>query len=143
MNINQISYQKTFNLGNYSSERIGVEIVLNEGEDAKEALNTAKALVEEYHQQSNNLVVASLDAYVGLDVAAKRHDFYSADELPVIQVDKRPSLEQQIRSCTELKVLKVYESMIKKDPILQEAYNQTMRTLQLNKSHEYIRRKDT
>jgi len=41
------------------------------------------------------------------------------------------TLEEQIRSCTELKVLKVYESMVKKDPILQDAYNQTMSNLQI------------
>ena len=52
MHIQTINYQKTFNLGNYSSEKIGVEIVLNAGEDAKQALDTAKALVEEYHKEN-------------------------------------------------------------------------------------------
>jgi len=119
MTINQVSYQKTFNLGNYSSERIGVEMVLNEGEDAKEALNTAKELVEEYHKDNDR----------------QAEDFfpmaqsYPISELPVIQVDKGPSLEDQIRSCTELKVLKIYESFTKGNPILQEAYNQTMKSL--------------
>jgi len=117
MQINQVSYQKTFNLGNYSSERIGVEILLNEGEDAKEALNTAKALVEEYHKQTN-------------DFPMPFHTVTNVDQpLPEIQVDRGPTLEQQIRSCTELKVLKIYESMVKKDPVLQEAYNQTMKSL--------------
>jgi len=44
---------------------------------------------------------------------------------------KDKTLEQQIRSCTELKVLKVYESMVKKDPILQTAYNETMASLKI------------
>jgi len=119
MQINQVSYQKTFNLGNYSSERIGVEIVLNEGEDAKEALNTAKALVEEYHQQSSLMYSLPSNDIV-------RHPF------PEIQVEKEvreQTLEEQIRSCTDLKVLKAYQLLVKKDPILQEAYNQTMSKL--------------
>jgi len=119
MTINQVSYQKTFNLGNYSSERIGVEIVLNEGEDAKFALAEASKLVHEYHAQSNQIFPSN---------SPERNETVSS-ELPVIQVDKGPSLEDQIRSCTELKVLKIYESFTKGNPILQEAYNQTMSNL--------------
>ena len=50
MHIQVINYQRTFNLGNYASEKIGVEVAINAGEDAKEALETAKSLVEEYHK---------------------------------------------------------------------------------------------
>jgi len=129
MTINQVSYQKTFNLGNYSSERIGVEIVLNEGEDAKEALNTAKALVEEYHQGTtpNNTIPIPYDIMFG---NGKLHPY---EPIPEIKVEKEQpreqTLEEQIRSCTELNVLKAYQLLVKKDPILQEAYNQTMKSL--------------
>ena len=51
MNIKTVYYQKTFNLGNYNSERIGIEVALNEGENAEDALNTARNLVEEYHSK--------------------------------------------------------------------------------------------
>jgi len=103
MHINQISYQKTFNLGNYSSERIGVEIVINEGEDAKEALNTAKALVEEYHKQSAN------DLPQCLQYAFPEPS--TTDPLPTIQTSEQlpewreQTLEEQIRSCTDITVL--------------------------------------
>jgi len=52
MHIQVINYQRTFNLGNYASEKIGVEVAINAGEDAKEALETAKSLVEEYHKEN-------------------------------------------------------------------------------------------
>jgi hypothetical protein len=52
MHIQVINYQRTFNLGNYASEKIGVEVAINAGEDAKEALETAKLLVEEYHKEN-------------------------------------------------------------------------------------------
>lgn len=52
MHIQTINYQRTFNTGNYSSERIGVEIAINAGESAEKALDTAKKLVEEYHEKS-------------------------------------------------------------------------------------------
>lgn len=53
MQIERISYQKTFNLGSYQSERIGVDIILNAGESATEALDTAKSLVSQYHKDNN------------------------------------------------------------------------------------------
>ncbi len=52
MHIQVINYQRTFNLGNYASEKIGVEVAINAGEDAKEALEAAKSLVEEYHKEN-------------------------------------------------------------------------------------------
>jgi len=45
---------------------------------------------------------------------------------------REPTLEEQIRSCKDKKVLKVYESMVKKDPILQKAYNDTMSAIELH-----------
>lgn len=53
MRIDRINYQETFNLGNYCSQRIGVEIEINEGEDAKAALETARQLVHEFHSQTS------------------------------------------------------------------------------------------
>ena len=49
MEIRTINYQKTFNLCNYQSERIGVEIVLEQGESANKAIDLAKQFVEECH----------------------------------------------------------------------------------------------
>ena len=52
MHIQTINYTRTFNLGNYSSEKIGVEFSLNQGESANKALDIARDLVEEYHKQN-------------------------------------------------------------------------------------------
>ena len=52
MHIQTINYTRTFNLGNYSSEKIGVEFALNPGESADKALDNARQLVEEYHKKS-------------------------------------------------------------------------------------------
>ena len=128
MQITMVNYTKTFNLGNYSSEKIGVEIAINEGEDAKEALNTAKQLVEEYHQQTTPNNTISMQSLM---------DFYSPNPTPEIQIEKQPelreqTLEEQIRSCTDITVLKAYQLLVKKDPILQKAYNDTLSTIELH-----------
>lgn len=50
MKIQTIQYHKVFNLGNYSNEKIGVDIVIGEGEDPLEAFAEAKKLVEKSHK---------------------------------------------------------------------------------------------
>ena len=53
MKVTSISYQKTFNLGNYQSERLGVEVEVGEHEYAEELMKEAKELVEKMHRDNN------------------------------------------------------------------------------------------
>jgi len=53
MKLDRINYQKTFNLGNYSSERIGVEIQVDETDDWEETFALAKRIVENTHKDNN------------------------------------------------------------------------------------------
>lgn len=53
MHIEKVSYQRTFNLGNFNSERIGVDFILHQGEDEAKALDNAKKIVEETHKRFN------------------------------------------------------------------------------------------
>ena len=53
MKVTSISYQKTFNLGNYSSERLGVEVEVGEHEYAEELMKEVKELVEKMHRDNN------------------------------------------------------------------------------------------
>lgn len=50
MKIQTIQYHKVFNLGNYSNEKIGVDVVIAEGEDPLDAFAEAKRLVEKSHK---------------------------------------------------------------------------------------------
>lgn len=49
MKATKVIYEKTFNLGNYQNEVIGIEIELAEGEKASEAMDMAKRFVEAKH----------------------------------------------------------------------------------------------
>ena len=46
MKVLKINYSKVFSLGNYENEKIGIEIEINEGEDATIAMAAAKKFVE-------------------------------------------------------------------------------------------------
>jgi len=126
MKIDKISYQKTFNLGNYSSERIGVDILLNEGEDAKEALATAKQLVTEYHKENNpqiyeeqhplyNNIVEVMNA-----VESDVRTFNKKSDPP--KLSQEETIIRDIHTCTELKTLQAYKLIAKNNPTIQEHY---------------------
>jgi len=130
MKFTQVSYQKTFNLGSYQSERIGVEIELSEGESPKEALDTAKQLVEEYHKE--NIKVAEpttgeiyLENEIKVNIGEVLYDF-PKDKTPPPPPKQNPTISEQIASCTDIKILESYKLIVKKNPDLQEVYNQTM-----------------
>lgn len=124
MHITTINYTKTFNLGNYSSEKIGVEIALNEGEDAMEAMEAAKNLVHEFHQK--------YQLQINPEYAHLLQQPSTCEPLPTIQTSTvqpeiwEPTLAEQIASCMEVKVLESYKFIAKKDPELQLEYDKRM-----------------
>ena len=122
MHIDRISYQKTYNLGNYSSERIGVEIELNAGEDAKNALDVAKSLVEEYHKESAALYPMPFQEEIEIPIISNA----TREVLYETTVVHDQTLEEQIASCTDIKVLESYKFIAKKDEKLQLEYDKRM-----------------
>jgi len=121
MHIQVINYQRTFNLGNYASEKIGVEVAINAGEDAKEALETAKLLVEEYHKEN----VAKL----------KDLGYFYEDQIEVetIPTQSKKTLTEKtkefIDACKTRVELKSWELMSKSNPELLEHYNKKLKSI--------------
>ena len=115
MYIEKVNYQKTFNLGNYSYEKIGVELVLHQGESADKALDIAKELVEEYHKRN---------------FVAVNPDYEHLVEYPVSDSIKTQSpktlaekTKQFIDECKTVEDLKAWELMSKSSADLKEYYN--------------------
>lgn len=54
MKAKEIYYEKTFNLGNYSNEVIGVNVEIEEGETAAEAIKTAREYVNKAQRLLKN-----------------------------------------------------------------------------------------
>ena len=53
MKVKTVSYCKTFNIGSYQSEKIGVEIDVEENETPEQCLSAAKSMVATFFTQSN------------------------------------------------------------------------------------------
>jgi len=97
MKATKVYYQKTFDLGNYSNEKIGVEIELDLDEKAEEALKNAKVFVhkmssfykdtEEYNRCMKVLANPDVHSKTDYDKAQEYVDKYdmetsSTDDLP-------------------------------------------------------------
>ena len=122
--ITTVSYSKLYPLAVFSNERIGVEMSLEEGEDAKSALETCKSLVHEFHFEANK----ELYAMLGTKVVA-----IGEDELPVVQqhpkVTQEQSIINDISTVTDLKVLESYKLIAKSNTDIQTAYDNQLKQL--------------
>jgi hypothetical protein len=120
MHIQTINYTRTFNLGNYSSEKIGVEFALNEGESATKAFDYARELVEEYHKQN---VIKLKDL----------NEFYQEIPDEIIPTQSKKSLAEKtiefINACKTKEELKAWELMAKNNPDILECYNAKLKSL--------------
>lgn len=125
MHIQTVNYTRTFNLGNYSSEKIGVELSLNEGESANQALDHARELVEEYHNK-NVARQKELAQFLGVN-----YDDLLTEE--VIPTQSKKTLAQKTKDfidlCKTKEELKAWELMSKSNPELLEHYNNKLKTL--------------
>ena len=121
MHIQTIIYQRTFNLGNYSSEKIGVEFAINQGESANKALDIARELVEDYHKQN----VAKL----------KDLGYFNNEQITeeVIPTQSKKSLAEKtkefIDACKTEEELKAWELMSKSNSELLQHYNNKLNLL--------------
>ncbi|HRP33529.1 MAG TPA: hypothetical protein PKV73_16650 [Agriterribacter sp.] len=53
MKPDRIIYNKLFPLGQFTNEKIGVEIQLDDGDSPEKALELAKTMVEKFHRENN------------------------------------------------------------------------------------------
>lgn len=112
----RVLYQKVFPIGQFTTERLGVEMQLDEGDDPKEILLTAKKLVEEFHKETNQLLYANQEEPMQQQV--------SKEELSPIE-----QVRMDIASCKEMKVLESYRLIVKNNPDLQSTYDNQLKQL--------------
>lgn len=125
--ITKVTYRRTYNLGSFQSEAIGVEMDLNENEDPINALREMNKLTEAYHAET----LTQLESQRGTIVR---------DMPEVNQVDATvKGIIEDIGNCTvvdEINSLGVqvgllaYESMTAQYPEIKEAYDKKLKELQ-------------
>jgi organic radical activating enzyme len=123
MHIEKVNYQKVFNLGSYQSERIGVELVLNKGEDAKFALEEAKKLVEEFHQENQSVNKVEPEFENGLVV----QNIKSTPKKTISEKTK-----ELINNCVSEDELKSWKMMAETHKLM-DCYNDKLKTFKIKK----------
>lgn len=125
MRIERVSYQKVFPLGMYINEKIGVELILNEGEDAMEALAEARKVTHDFFDKNNpepfvSGVKTILEEPTGDVVIVPK---LSSKE------KQRLSLINSINSCDKISDLESYKLISKSNPELQTIYDNKLNEL--------------
>jgi hypothetical protein len=133
MHIQTIVYQRTFNLGNYSSEKIGVEFAINQGESANKALDIAREMVEEYHAENVKRLKEVYDESIGDALYKAIGSIRAGGKSEVIPSQSKQTLAEKtiefINSCKTKEELKAWELMAKNNPDVLECYNAKLKSL--------------
>lgn len=116
MKVTKVLYQKVFPLGQYTNEKIGVEMELSPSDDEGVAFAAAKMLVEKWHKEGNPLLylITSPPPAAELPVIYK-NEIISGDVIPGLNIN-------DILSCNSLVVLDAYKGLLKEDDSLRDAY---------------------
>lgn len=113
MTIVKIAYSKTYPITNLGAwEKILLEAQLIAGEDVRQCLYDLKKQVENFHYESNK------SAEKQLGVAAMQGT-----------VERGMSLEEQIKTVTDPKVLESYRLLVKNNPDLEQTYLNKLKEL--------------
>ena len=110
----RINYQKTFNLGNYSSERIGMEAELEGGDDAEECLLKLKEEIEKLHKKTNPGLYIEVDKQWKIDQEDPYQSPTYPKAIPSLDYKAKEKLEIDIDNAKTVDELIVYKDEVRK-----------------------------
>lgn len=118
MQIDRVSYQRVFAIGNYVTERIGLEASLDPGDNPETELSHLKQMVNELHSAT----IASLEEFRGTKVVDVKEE----------PVDKIASWKEVIKSCRTIIALERFKPQVDREnnEELTETYNGKLKELQ-------------
>jgi hypothetical protein len=122
MHISKIKFGIKMPIMQFANEVIEVTIDVMQGEDANEAIETARKLCLENHKAANPHLFADQETKIS-DIANAIED---KKQRPKSQVE---GLIFDLQSVTELTVLKSYELLCRNNPKLQKAYQLKLKEL--------------
>jgi hypothetical protein len=116
MKIEKVNYTKSYVIGPFLQEKIGFEASID-GDSPEKVLSSLREMADEWHKANNP----------GLEISV------NPEALQEIQEQKPRNtvsfLIEDIKSCTELKVLESYRILAKTKPELQAAYDEMLEKL--------------
>ena len=126
MKIDRIQYQRVYPIGNYATERVGLEASLDENENPEEALAKLMTITNDLHYATT----ATLDQFRGTQIR-------DIEEVPKITNEDKKKQQilgfvEAITTCTSLKTLLIFEKLVERENVseLYEAYHSTKKRLE-------------
>ncbi len=118
MQIDRISYQRVFAIGNYVTERIGLEASIDENDNPEVELSHLKQMVNELHSAT----IATLEEFRGTKVR-------DVVEEPV---DKIQAFKETLDMCKSATMLEKFRPQVERinNPELTAFYNNKLKQLQ-------------
>lgn len=134
MKVKTIIYQKSFVIGPYLQEKIGVEVEVDHDEHSVEDYNgvflAAKTLVEQWHKENNPaLYVEHNGSYYHMD-HNNSINIIAPDRGTETVSDTPLAIIRDLNTCKNLKTLESYKFIAKQNPSIQEAYDKKYNELQ-------------
>jgi hypothetical protein len=117
MKIEKVSYQKAYVIGPYLQEKVGFEASID-GDSPEEVLSKLRKMADEWHRANNPLLQP------GAEVGPSIQEIQEQKPRNTVSF-----LVEDIKSCTELKVLESYRILAKTKPELQAAYDEMLEKL--------------
>lgn len=96
MKVKEVIYNKTFALGNYQNEKLGVVIELNENEDPGEAMKKARDFVEFNHK-----IIGLMQQLDDCDRVMNNSDNYTGKEI-MLAKDRSELIKKQMQEGVNL-----------------------------------------
>lgn len=129
MKIDKISYQKTYSIGPYLTDRIGLEASLEGHESCGEALLQLKAEADKAHKELNPHLYQE-SAHMPLPSPLFRTSpGPSVMEIQTEKTDKSRTYTMCIQEAATLEELKEFKLLASNDKELYSAYNQRLKEL--------------
>jgi len=141
MKITTITYHKTYNLGNYCSEKIGLEATIDETEQSiHDAAKELKEYCDEIHKQNNPHLYQEqatiIPEYIkgsitGLDKQGNAiHTDYSTPPEEKISIEQgRINTINSIKACQSIEELKTWKMLTSLNPEINESYQEKLAEL--------------
>jgi hypothetical protein len=108
----KVNYDKLFPYAPYLNLRIGVEYIVEDGQDPKECLSMCSKVVEDFYKESNpNIPQCDEDLTISVE--------------PISPIE---SIKKDIQDCDSITNLESYRLIVKNNPELKEIYDLKLKT---------------
>jgi|GEM_PF-4846950 len=126
MSYHKVIYEKLFPYAPYLNERIGIEIIVEDGQSPEEALTEAKRVVDDFYLKNAPQVITGVT-----EVADNRTiPNVPLDKGPVTKLSKEDQQKQYLLDCKDIPELETFKLLVKKHEYLQETFDNKLKELQ-------------